>query len=66
MKRVATKFVPKLLSFEQKQRRREVAQKTLTMPQLPYSPDMAPSDFLLFPKIKRTLKGRRFTAIDDI
>ena len=36
------------------------------MPQPPYSPDMAPCDFLLFPKIKRTLKGRRFTAIDDI
>ena len=39
---------------------------TVTMPQLPYSPDMAPCDFFLFPKIKRTLKGRRFTAIDDI
>ena len=39
---------------------------TVTMPQPPYSPDMAPRDFFLFPKIKRTLKGRRFTAIDDI
>ena len=39
---------------------------TVTMPQPPYSPDMAPCDFFLFPKIKRTLKGRRFTAIDDI
>ena len=66
MKRVAAKFVPKLLSFEQRQRRMEVAQESLTMPQPPYSPDMAPSDFFLFPKIKRTLKGRRFTAIDDI
>ena len=27
---------------------------------------MAPCDFFLLPKIKRTLKGRRFTAIDDI
>ena len=36
------------------------------MPQTPYSPDMAPCDFFLFPKMKRTLKGRRFTAIDDI
>ena len=66
MKRVAAKFVPKLLNFEQKQRRMEVAQESLTMPQPPYSPDMAPCDFFLFPKIKRTLKGRRFTAIDDI
>ena len=34
--------------------------------QPPYSPDMAPCDFFLFLKIKRTLKGRRFTAIDGI
>ena len=66
MKRVAAKFVPKLLIFEQKQRQMEVAQESLTMPQPPYSPDMAPCDFFLFPKIKRTLKGSRFTAIDDI
>ena len=66
MKRVAAKFVPKLLNFEQKQWRMEVAQESLTMPQPPYSPVMAPCDFFLFPKIKRTLKGRRFTAIDDI
>ena len=60
------KFVPKLFNFEQKQRRIEVAQESLTMPQSPYSPEMAPCDFFLFPKIKRTLKGRRFTDIDDI
>ena len=66
MKRVVAKFVPKLLNFEQKQRRMEVPQESLTMPQPPYSPDMAPNDFFLFPKIKRTLKDRRFTAIDDI
>jgi hypothetical protein len=28
-----------------------------------YSPDLAPSDFFLFPKIKEVLKGRHF---DDI
>ena len=27
---------------------------------------MAPCDFFIFPKIKRTSKGRHFTAIDDI
>ena len=36
------------------------------MPQPPYSPDMAPCNFFLFSKMKRTLKGRRFTAINDI
>ena len=39
---------------------------TVTMPQPPYSSDMAPCDFFLFSKIERTLKGRRFTAIYDI
>jgi hypothetical protein len=28
--------------------------------QAPYSPDMAPCDFWLFPKLKRPLKGSRF------
>ena len=31
-----------------------------------YSPDLAPSDFFLFPKIKEILKGRHFDHIDDI
>ena len=31
-----------------------------------YSPDMAPCDFFLFPKIKSQLKGRRFQDVDDI
>jgi hypothetical protein len=31
-----------------------------------YSLDLAPSDFLLFPKIKEKLKGRQFDDIDDI
>ena len=30
----------------------------------PYSPDLAPSDFFLFPKLKEYLKGRRFQSID--
>jgi len=31
-----------------------------------YSPDLAPSDFFLSPKIKEILKGRHFYDIDDI
>jgi len=31
-----------------------------------YSPDLAPSDFSLFPKIKKILKGRHVDDIDDI
>jgi transposase len=32
----------------------------------PYSPDLAPCDFALFPKLKMKLKGRRFETVSDI
>jgi len=32
----------------------------------PYSPDLAPADFFLFPKLKTTMKGRRFQTIEEI
>ena len=34
--------------------------------QAPYSPDMAPCDFWLFPKLKMPLKGTRFEPREDI
>jgi hypothetical protein len=36
------------------------------MPHPPYSPDLAPYDFFLFPKMKLMLKGRRFDTIEEI
>ena len=35
-------------------------------PYPPYSPDLAPCDFVLFPMLKRPLKGRRFETIPEI
>ena len=32
----------------------------------PYSPDLAPCDFFLFPRLKIVLKGHRFEATEDI
>jgi len=32
------------------------------VPHAPYSPDLAPSDFCLFPTLKDTLRGRTFTS----
>ena len=32
----------------------------------PYSPDLAPCNFWLFPKLKLPLKGKRFQTVDDI
>ena len=40
---------------------------TITMLELsPYSPDLAPCDFFLFPKIKSALKGSRFESVDAV
>ncbi|UYV63726.1 hypothetical protein LAZ67_2005445, partial [Cordylochernes scorpioides] len=39
---------------------------TLMMPQPPYSPDLAPCDFFLFPKLKRPMTGRRYATLDEI
>jgi hypothetical protein len=40
--------------------------KMAVIPHPPYSPDLAPCDFFLFPKMKLKLKGRRFDAIEEI
>jgi len=40
--------------------------ETTVVPQPPYSPDLAPADFFLFPKLKSTLKGRRFDTFNEI
>ena len=44
-----------------------LATKQITVLEHPaYSPDLAPTDFFLFPKIKEILKGRHFDDTDDI
>ena len=40
--------------------------KIPVLPQPPYSPDLAPCDFYLFPKFKLKLKGHRFGTIEQI
>jgi len=40
--------------------------QTSIVPHPPYSPDLAPADIFLFPKLKTTLKGRRFQTIEEI
>ena len=36
------------------------------LPHPPYSPDLAPSDYYLFPQIKLSLKGRVFSTDNDV
>ena len=44
-----------------------LATKQITVLEHPaYSPNLAPSDFFMFPKIKEILKGRHFNDIDNI
>ena len=37
----------------------------MAYPHTPYSPDLAPRDLWLFPKVKITVKGERFESIQD-
>ena len=47
--------------------RQFMSNKNITVcPHPPYSPDLAPGDFWLFPKVKMTMKGKRFESIQDI
>jgi len=36
------------------------------LPHPPYSPDLAPCDFYLFPKLKSKLKGHHFGLLENI
>jgi len=40
--------------------------KFTVVPHPPYSPDLALSDFLLFPKLKKTLKGQHFSPDAEV
>ena len=37
-----------------------------TVPHPPYSPDLAPSNFWIFPKLKENLRGNRYSTIEDM
>ena len=39
---------------------------TIVAPHPPYSPDLAPRDFFLFPKVKFKLEGRSFDTVEEI
>jgi hypothetical protein len=43
-----------------------LAKHQTSVPHPPYSLDLAPADFFLFPKLKPTLKGHRFQTIEEV
>jgi len=62
MRRAAAKFVPRLLTGALLIHKFLMKHEATVVPQPPYSPDLAPADFFLFPK----LKGCRFQAVEEI
>ncbi|XP_071649994.1 protein GVQW3-like [Temnothorax longispinosus] len=58
-RRVAAKLVPKDLNFLQKRDRVDIAKPS-------NSPDLAPCDFFLFNRIKKPLRGTRFSSREEI
>jgi len=47
--------------------RRFLTDNNMTVvPHPPLSPDLAPNDFFLFPKLKMKLKGRKFQTLEEI
>ncbi|KAG5315469.1 GVQW3 protein, partial [Acromyrmex insinuator] len=43
-----------------------VRSNTPVVPQPPYSPDLTPCDFFLFPLLKRELKGKHWESVENI
>ncbi len=41
-------------------------QNVSLLPHPPYSPDLAPSDFYLFPKIKKELKNKKYYKVENL
>jgi transposase len=42
------------------------SKRITVVPQPPYSPDLSPCDFFLFPTLKHVLKGRHFGTLENI
>ena len=66
MRCVATKFMLHLLTDAHPIRGFLTKHETTVVPLPPYSPDLAPADFFLFPKLKSSLKVRRFQTAEEI
>jgi len=71
MRRVTSKFVPRLLIVNNAPAHAALpTQQVLTnnmtlVPHSPYSPDLAPCEFL-FAKLKMKVKGQRFQTVEEI
>ena len=62
MRKVAARWVPHHLSDEQKACHQRIAEELLHRFQ---TEGRSPPDFDLFPKLKKTLRGKRFATIEE-
>ena len=69
-RKICTRFVPHALTTEQ--HHAAIVKKFLANRNVavlhhpPYSPDLTPADYFLFPKLKFSLKGRHFQTVEEI
>ena len=63
MRKICTKFVPRVLILVTDYLTKMGIK---TVPHPPYSPDIAPCAFGLFPKLKEKLRGCRYETIDTL
>ncbi|XP_025829860.1 uncharacterized protein LOC112904322 [Agrilus planipennis] len=75
MEKLCARWVPRLLTVDQKLIRKNTSivatakindLKFELMPHPPYSPDLAPSDYFLFPNLKKWLGGKRFADNEEV
>jgi hypothetical protein len=66
MRCVSAKYMPCLLTDDQKENRVEISLGLSVVPHPPCTPDLAPAGFFLFPKLKTTLKVCHFQATEEI
>jgi hypothetical protein len=66
MRKISANMVTRILSDERKQLEFLAKKPVTELDHPPYSPDLAPCDFWLFPELKVALKGRRFDDISNI
>jgi hypothetical protein len=63
MRRVSAKLVPHAaLSVKEFLAKHSIP----VVPHPPYSPNLTPCDFFLFPRLKSTMKGKRFQDVAEI
>ena len=63
MRKICAKFVPRVLILVTVYLTKMGIK---TVPHPPYSPDLAPCDFCLFPKLKEKIRGCRYETIEEM